>query len=324
MGRHFDDLMLGSIELFCLSAEHASFTAAATAAGLTPPAVSRAIRRLELRLGVRLFTRTTRQVRLTDAGRAYFQHCRGALNQLVEAERELGGQQHVPAGTLRISLPTPLGHCRILPLLPAFRARYPQIRLEVHLSDRNVDLAADGYDVVVRGRHPPDSGFIARRLIDAGLVVVATPEYLARAGTPQQLADLGRHECLQFLLPRNGQPIPWLFLDHGREVDVATEGSIACTEHLLAAVTLARHGGGLLQTYRFIVEDDLARGGLVEVLGEFGGRSRPFSLIYAGGRHMPLRARVFIDFLLDAFSTGGSAQSNPSANIGSTSIRATR
>jgi DNA-binding transcriptional LysR family regulator len=321
MSRQFDDLMLGSIELFCLSAEHASFTAAATAAGLTPPAVSRAIGRLEQRLGVRLFTRTTRQVHLTDAGRAYFQQCRQALNQLVEAEREIGGQQRVPSGTLRISLPTPLGHYRILPLLPAFRARYPDVQLDVHVSDRNVDLTADGYDLVVRARTPPDSNFVARRLIDAELVVVATPAYLARAGTPLTPADLAAHDCVQFLLPRNGQPIPWLFRDNGSDVEVATKGGFACAEHLLAAVTLMRHGGGLLQTYRFIVEDDLARGDLIEVLTAFGGRSRPFSLLYASGPHMPLRQRVFIDFLLEAF---GQDPSNASAKMSSVRMRATR
>ncbi|MBL8300943.1 MAG: LysR family transcriptional regulator [Rhodanobacteraceae bacterium] len=306
MSRQFDDLMLGSIELFCLSVEHASFTAAATAAGLTPPAVSRAIGRLEQRLGVRLFTRTTRQIHLTDAGRVYFQQCRQALNQLIDAEREIGGQQLVPSGNLRISIPTPLGHCRILPVLPAFRARYPNVQLDVHVSDRNVDLTADGYDLVVRGRTPPDSSFVARKLLDAELVVIATPAYLAQAGTPKTLDDLARHECLQFLLPRNGQPVPWLFREHGADLELPTRGGIACAEHLLAAVTLARHGGGLLQTYRFIVENDIARGDLVEVLRDYGGRSRPFSLIYAGGRHMPLCLRVLIDFLLAAFGQGAS------------------
>src|SRR5438477_4397559 len=115
MTRDFDDVMLGSIELFCLCAELQGFTAAAAAAGLTPPAVSRSVSRLEARLGVKLFTRTTRQVRLTDSGRAYFEKCRLALNQLVEAEREVTGQQVVPSGTLRMSVPTSFGHTRLLP-----------------------------------------------------------------------------------------------------------------------------------------------------------------------------------------------------------------
>lgn len=318
MSRRFDDLMLGSIELFCLSAEHASFTAAAAAAGLTPPAVSRAIGRLEQRLGVRLFSRTTRRVQLTEAGRLYFQQCRQALSQLVDAEREIGGQQRVASGTLRISVPTPLGHYRILPLLPVFRARHPDVQLDVHVSDRNVDLIADGYDLVVRGRTPPDSRLVARKLFDAELVVVATPGYLARNRAPQTPADLAAHDCLQFLLPRNGQPVPWLFRENGTDIELPTRGAIACAEHLLAAVTLARHGGGVLQTYRFIVEDDLARGDLVELLPRFGGRSRPFSLIHAGGPHTPLRLRVFIDFLVDAFGQSvptaatSSAQRHPS------------
>src|SRR5437868_10564896 len=126
MARDFDDVMLGSIELFCLCAEMQSFTAAAAAAGLTPPAVSRSVSRLEARLGVKLFTRTTRQVRLTDGGRAYFEKCRQALNQLVEAEREVTGEQAVPLGVLRISVPTSYGHLRMLPLLPEFHALYPQ------------------------------------------------------------------------------------------------------------------------------------------------------------------------------------------------------
>lgn len=300
MGRQFDDLMLGSIELFCLTAEHASFTAAAAAAGLTPAAVSRAVTRLEQRLGVRLFFRTTRQVRLTDDGRAYYQQCRQALSQLAEAERELSGQQLRPAGVLRISLPTPLGHCRILPLLPEFRRRHPEVSLDVQLSDRNVDLLAEGYDLAVRGRAQPDSSLVARKLCDAELVVVATPDYLARQGTPCTPADLAAHDCLQFLLPRNGQPVPWLFRQDGRELELPTRGGIHTREHLLCAVTLARHGAGVLQTYRFIVEDDLASGRLVELLQPYAGRSRPFSLLYPGARHMPLRLRVFIDYLLRA------------------------
>ncbi len=121
MKRQFDDLMLGSIELFCLAAENGGFTAAATLASVTPAAVSGSIQRL--RLNVRLFVRTTRQIRLTDAGRAYFEQCRVALNQLVEAEREVCGQQLKPSGLLRISVSTPYGHYRLLPLLPEFRVR---------------------------------------------------------------------------------------------------------------------------------------------------------------------------------------------------------
>jgi DNA-binding transcriptional LysR family regulator len=182
--RQFDDVLLGSIELFCLAAEEGSFTAAALSAGVTPAAVSRSVARLEERLGTRLFVRTTRSIRLTDGGRSYYEQCRQALTQLVEAEREVTGKQLDPSGTLRISLPTTYGHHRLLPLLPEFRRLYPKVQVEVHLSNRNIDFVAEGYDMAVRVRAQPDSTLIARPLEDARLVVVASPEYLARAGTP--------------------------------------------------------------------------------------------------------------------------------------------
>ena len=164
MTRHFDDVQLGSIELFCLAAETGSFTAAANLAGVTPAAVSRSVARLEERLGVRLFVRTTRQMRLTDSGRLYYQQCRQALTQLVDAEREVTGQQSQPSGLLRISVPTPYAHYRLLPKLPAFRRQFPDVQVDVHISNRNIDFADDGFDLAIRGKAPTDSGLIARTL----------------------------------------------------------------------------------------------------------------------------------------------------------------
>jgi len=298
MTRDFDDVMLGSIELFCLCAELEGFTAAATSAGLTPAAVSRSVSRLEARLGVKLFTRTTRQVKLTESGRAYFERCRPALNQLVDAEREVSGQQVVPSGTLRMSIPTSFGHSRVLPLLAEFRLLYPDVKVEVQLSNRNIDFVADGFDLAIRGRTPPDSGMIARKLEDAELVVVAAPSYLRRRGTPKTIEDLAKHDCIQFLLPSTGQPVQWLFHVDGRAVDVPTHGSFTCSDDVLGGVTLVRHGAGVLQTFRLVVEDDLQRGSLKELLPRYAGGSRPFSLIYPSNRHMPLKVRVFIDFLV--------------------------
>ncbi len=298
MQRHFEDLKLGGIELFCTTAEQQSFTAAARAMGLTPAAVSRSISRLEARLGVQLLVRTTRQVRLTEAGQAYFERCRQAITQLIDAEREVTGQQQAPTGLVRISLPTPYGHYRVLPLLPAFRTRYPGITLDVQLTNRNIDFAAEGFDLAVRGRTLPDSGLVARKLEDAELVVVATPAYLSRHGRPTTLESLQEHDCIQFLLPSTGQPTPWLFRQKGVDVEHLTRGGICCAEDILGTVTLARNGAGLLQTYRFIVEEDLARRTLVPVLSEWDGASRPFSLLYPAQRHMPLRVRVTIEFLL--------------------------
>ncbi|CRI56873.1 LysR family transcriptional regulator [Pseudomonas sp. CCOS 191] len=298
MTRHFDDLQLGSLELFCLAADAGSFTEAATLASVTPAAVSRSVARLEERLGVRLFVRTTRQMRLSEAGQAYYQHCRQALGQLVEAEREVTGGQLEPAGCLRISAPTPYAHHRLLPLLPRFRQRYPRVQVDVHVSNRNVDFAEEHFDLAIRGRAPADSRLVARRLEDAELVVVATPDYLARAGVPQTLEDLAGHECIQFELPSNGRRPAWSFRREGQWVELETQGAFTCLGDFLATTTLVRHGGGLMQAYRFTVQDALESGELVEVLAVHGGTSRPFMLVYPQARHMPLKVRVFIDFLV--------------------------
>ena len=299
MKRHFDDIQLGSIELFCLAAEAGSFSAAALEAGVTPAAVSRSISRLEERLAVRLFVRTTRSIRLTEAGRAYFEQCRQALAQLIEAEREAMGKQSQAAGTLRLSLPTTYGHHRILPLLPLFRARHPDVKVDIHLSNRNIDFVSEGYDMAIRVRALPDSGLIARHLEDAALVVVATKAYLAAKGIPVTLDDLALHDCIQFELPSSGRRIPWLFLDQDKELDILAQGGYCLSEDVLGGVTLAKNGAGLFQTYKFVVEKELQSGELVQVLTPYQGRSRPFTLLYPHNRHIPLRLRAFIDFLME-------------------------
>jgi DNA-binding transcriptional LysR family regulator len=301
MQRQFEDLLLGSIELFCLAAELESFTLAATAASVTPAAVSRSVARLESRLGVRLFVRTTRQIRLTDAGRRYFEQCRDVLARLAEAEREVTGEQSSPAGVLRISMPTPYGHYRVLPLLAEFRARFPGVTVETHLSNRNIDFADEGFDLAIRGRAPDDSGLIARKLEDAELVVVASPAYLKRAGQPVTPDDLVRHECIQYALPSTGRNLPWLFKrqDESEAAEMMTRGGYSTAGDVLAGVTLARHGAGLFQTYRFVAAAGLADGTLNEVLKDYGGCSRPFVLLYPHARHLSSRVRCFVDFLME-------------------------
>ena len=303
MARQFNDLQLGSIELFCLTAQHRGFTAAAQAAGLTAAAVSRSVARLEARLGVQLLMRTTRQVRLTDAGQRYLDQCRQALGQLMEAEREVTGQQHAPAGVIRFSLPTSYGHYRVLPLLPAFSKTYPAIELDLQLSNRNVDFTAEGFDLAVRARTLPDSALVARKLEDAALVIVASPAYLRGRRRPRTVDDLQQHECLPFVQPNTGQTVPWLVQQEGRIVELAVTGRLRCTDDILGPVTLARAGAGVLQTYRFLVEEDLREGRLVELLPGWAGASRPFSLLYPADSHKPLRVRVLIDYLVARLST---------------------
>lgn len=293
---------MGGVPLFCLVARHEGFTAAARAAGLTTAGVSRAVNRLEARLGVRLLARTTRSVRLTPEGQRFYEQCRDALNQLAEAEREVTGGQLRPAGTVRLSLPTSYGHFRVLPVLPEFMRRHPDITLDLQMTNRNVDLLEEGFDLAIRGRNPPDSGLVARKLEDAELVIVASPSYLQRHGRPRHAGDLDRHECIQFLLPRTGAPVPWVLKQGDGFVERATTGRVRCSDDILAPITLARSGAGLVQTYRYLVEDSLRDGALEVVLGDLGGASRPFSLLYAGQRHLPLRVRVLIDFLTQRFS----------------------
>jgi DNA-binding transcriptional LysR family regulator len=178
-----------------------SFTAAANTAGVTPAAVSRSISRLEKRLGVRLFVRSTRSIRLTEGGRSYFEQCRGALNQLIEAERKVTGEQVQPSGTLRISAPTTYGHYRLLPLLPALRERFPLLRFEVQIGNRNIDFHEENFDVAIRFRAQPDSTMVSRHLEDAELVVVASPGYLKRAGRPQALEDCSSTSAFSSICP---------------------------------------------------------------------------------------------------------------------------
>lgn len=300
MSRRFDDVLMGSIELFCLAAERGSFTGAATVAGLTPAAVSRSVARLEQRLGVRLFTRTTRQVRLTEAGAHYLRQCRQALNQLLEAERELTGQQLAPSGRVRISVPTSYGHHRLLPRLHEFGARYPDVEIDVQISNHNVNFYEDDFDLAIRARPPSDSALIARPLETSPLIVVATPDYLRQHGTPQTPDDLSQHECIQFVLPRSGRTVPWEFRINGEDVDLMTAGRLRVMDDILGCVTLARAGAGLYQPAELLVSDDLRSGRLVEVLQAYRGRGRHFTLIWPQNRHLPLRVRVLVDFLVNS------------------------
>jgi DNA-binding transcriptional LysR family regulator len=299
MRRQFDDILLGSIELFCLAAEAGSFTAAANTAAVTPAAVSRSMSRLEKRLGVRLFVRSTRSIRLTEGGKAYFEECRVALDQLIQAERKVTGEQVQPSGTIRISAHTMYAHYRLLPLLPLFRAKHPLIKVDVHVSNRRIDFLEENFDVAIRLRPQPDSTMIVRPLEDGELVVIASPAYLKRAGVPRKLADLERHDCIQFNGPRTGRQFPWFFNEDGHQKKIFSVGNCSCEGDALACVTLAEAGAGLYQTFRFTVEKELAEGTLVEVLQGFGGCSIPVGLVYPHGRLLPSRVRAFVDFMME-------------------------
>lgn len=296
--RSFDPVQLNSIEQFCKAAELGSFTAAAEFLGLTPASVSRSISRLEARLGVRLFTRTTRQIRLTGEGELYRQECQSALEQIAEVERAITGNQKVPSGVLRISVGTLYANFRLLPLLPRFTELFPQIELELGLSNRNIDFVEEGFDLAIRLGVPRDSRLIAHKLEDASVGIFAAPEYLARRGEPQSLEELESHDCLQFILPSTGRPMPWIVTDaYGAPQEMVLRSRVRVLDEALGCVTLARAGGGLVQTYHFIADEAVACGELAEVLQRYGGRSRQFSILYPQNRHLSARVRAFVDFL---------------------------
>jgi len=294
-------LQPGGIEQFCRAAETGSFTSAAESLGLTPAAVSRSISRLEQRLGVRLFIRTTRAVRLTAEGELYWKECHQALEQIAEAERAITGSQTVPSGPLRISVSAAYGTFRLLPLMPRFTALYPQIDIEISLSDKIIDFVEEGFDLAIRLGVPQDSRLVAFRLEEASLGVFATPAYLAKKGEPNRIDDLNQHDCIQYISPNTGRPLQWLFTDEsGNSVEKPITSRMRVLNDALGAVAWVNAGGGLYQTYRFAVGDALRRGELVEVLQKYGGRSRPFSILYPQNRHLSARVRAFVEFLRSA------------------------
>jgi DNA-binding transcriptional LysR family regulator len=295
MGRRFDHL--GDVEAFIAVVEHGSLTAGAVALSTTPSVISRAIVRLEARLGSQLLRRTTRRIGLTDAGRVYLEQTRAALSLIDDAERAIQGQEGELTGRVRLSVPTTYGHYRLPPLLRRFASQYPRVQVELNITNRNVDLVAEGFDLAIRLGILPDSGLVARKLEDAALCLVASPEYLGRYGTPRNLEDLASHTCVSFVMPSSGRVAPWLFRVEGEDIDWPPQTRLEVTDDVLGVVSLAEHGIGICQSYNFIVRERIERGGIVEVLPGLRGRSRSFSLIYAPHRRLSAASRALIDVL---------------------------
>jgi DNA-binding transcriptional LysR family regulator len=297
MTTQFEPVQLGSIALFCKAAELGSFAKAAEAIGVTPAAVSRSIARLEMRLGSKLFARTTRQIRLTDDGELYYRQCSQAVTQIEEVERLITGKVGSPKGRLRISAPTTYGHFRLLPKIAQFLALYPAIQLDINLSNRNIDFVEEGYDVAIRLGTPQDSRIVARLLEDAPLGLYASPEYLQSNPPIKKMDDLTKHRIIQFVRPSTGKGMPMIFRQDNKDLDYPFKSSLSIEEDVLGGVSLAKSGAGLFQIYRFVVEREVASGELVEVLKKNAGRSRPFHLLYPKHRQPSATLRAFIAFM---------------------------
>jgi DNA-binding transcriptional LysR family regulator len=235
-------------------------------------------------------------MRLTDVGQAYYEECRQALALLESAERHLTSRQIVPHGTVRLSAPTT--QMRILPFVADWAARHPKVRVEVDISNRNVDFIAEGFDMAIRAGELGDSTMVARKLQDASLGVFASPDYLARRTKPKAVADLDHHALIGFVRPSTGRVLPWLFRERGAPFEIAPRASLRVSGDFRGCIALARAGAGLVQAYHDLVADDLVSGALVEVLRPFAGRSRPFTLLTPSGPIPTLAARSFADELV--------------------------
>ena len=284
------------MEVFSSVAQSGSFSAAGRALGLTPSAVSRTIDRIEARLGVRLMLRTTRVLTLTAEGQTYLGAARRIMADLEDAEQSIA-DQGAPRGRVRVSAALAHGRMSVVPLLGAFVRLYPHILVDISLTDAVVDVAAGQADVAIRFGKLPDSPLTARRLGETGRTVVASPDYLARRGTPRVPEDLHDHDCLNFNF-RRAEPV-WPFRRDGRDYALTVSGPVEANNgETLTQMALA--GVGVTRVGNFSVADAIDDGRLVPLLEDFNpGDREPIHAVFVGGANMPARVRVFVDFLAE-------------------------
>lgn len=287
---------------FVAVVECGSFVAAAEVLRASKAAVSRAVMELEARLGARLLQRTTRRLSLTEAGRAYYGHCKQILAELEEAERAVGQVTGHPVGRLRINAPFSFGLLHLASQWGGFMERYPDVDLEVTLSDRLVDVVEEGYDLVIRISRLQDSSLVHRRLATTRIVLCASPEYLARHGRPASVEDIARHPVIAYSYAAQGDVWRFDTPDGLREVltrpRMQTNNGDTCR-----AVALA-HQGLVLQP-DFLVGRDLAAGRLVEVLPDSRGAELGIYAVYPSRKHLSVKIRVLVDYLVAAFERPG-------------------
>jgi LysR family transcriptional regulator for bpeEF and oprC len=293
---------LRTLAIFVKVAERLSFVRAAADLGITQSGVSNAISRLEDQIGTPLLARTTRKVSLTEHGAAYFERCRQALAELEEAELVLKNAQLKPSGNLRIDMPVSFGRLKVVPLLGAFQARYPDISLRVTFNDRYIDHIEESVDVSVRFGVLQDSSLIARRLGGAQLSVVGAPRYFAKFGQPKKPEDLAGHNCLAFTFRDTRLAREWRFAQAGGESALPVQGTMSLSDGA-SVCDAARAGYGLAQLQDFFIDALIARGQLVAVLEKFKPAAQPIWLVYPQARHLSPKVRVFVDFMVERFKS---------------------
>ena len=289
-----------SLQLFTRIVDLGSFSRAAAALDIPRATASHAIKELETRLGTRLLDRTTRQVRPTLDGQAFYERCMHVLSELDDAESSL---QHVagnPRGVLRVDMHGTHATSIVLPRINDFRARYPGIDLVISSGDRLIDLVREGVDCVIRAGQPRDSTLVARRLGVMPQIVCASPDYLAHFGTPRHPDELSSHQVVKFFASNSNMNYPLELRIDGqiREFNLAGWMSVNDAENYVVG---ALQGCGLIQVPRFHVEDALRDGRLVEVLGDWPSPGLPLSALYPYHRQLSSRVRVFIDWLCQIY-----------------------
>ncbi|MRT44057.1 LysR family transcriptional regulator [Enterobacteriaceae bacterium RIT702] len=294
---------LGGITAFVTTAQQGSFTAAAERLGLTKSAVGKSVSRLEDRLGLKLFQRSTRRLSLTPDGERFLNSCQNAIDILEQAEAELTSHILQPAGRLRVDLPAAFGRQRILPILLQITRKYPELALTITFSERFVDLIEEGVDLVIRiGELADSSGLVARRLTTQKLVICASPEYLLAHGEPVTVGELSQHQCVVGF--RRNQPLSWLLRDGEGAITRFTPPpthEFADGDAMLAA-TLA--GCGLSQLPMWLVGQSLESGALREVLPGNSGGEMPISALWPKSRQLLPKIRYVVDTLVQAAAEG--------------------
>lgn len=290
---------LHAMRLYARIVELGSFTAAADDLGLPRATVTHTIKALESRLGAQLLQRTTRRVRVTCEGKTYYQHCVRLLADVDEVETNFREASIVPRGRLRVDLSAALARLMVIPALPEFLARFPQIELDLGTGDRFVDLVREGVDCALRVGDPGDTGMVGRRIAMLPQVTVASAGYLRRHGKPKTLADLqSGHYAVHWASPTTRRPEPLEFVVGRRRRELQLPGRIT-VNGADAYLACCRAGLGIAQFSHYRLADELADGRMCELLPDTRPPALPMTVLYPPQRQMPARLRVFIDWLVE-------------------------
>lgn len=285
---------------FVRAVELGGFSAAARESGLTPSALSKLVKRLEDRLDVRLLNRTTRKLSLTPEGDAYFVRCQRILAEIEEAEAEVARFRGRPRGLLRMSVGTAFGTHQLVPALPRFLERYPEITLELSVSDRRADIMEEGLDLAIRIGALADSTLIARKICDLKRTICASPSYLERHGAPRRPEDLLQHNCLSVSSMPELRLWPFDAQDGPRVIEIS--GSVG-SDSADTLLQLAVMGVGIVRLVDIIVGAELAKGTLVPILTDMHHvEPTPMYAVYPHGRHRSPKVAAMMDFMLENFS----------------------